>query len=179
MNYSQIIDVILLIFFTAEWMIAVWIGFATIIGTNLHALSVVSTFIFTGFQWRILFLLFLVQSWILLAIPPTLALSLTIGFILHFAAPAPIFIVLRGGFQIVYIIIMIYFLDKIKWKEVLTNSQQERWIKINDFVLNNIPENIVILEFGGEVTFVSDYCKDFMCKVHLSENPRDLFTDIK
>jgi len=73
---------------------------------------------------------------------------------------------------------MMYFLDKIKWKEVFTNTQQERWMKINQFVLNNIPENIVILELGGEVNFVSEYCQGFMRKSHLSQNPHDLFTNI-
>ena len=179
MNYSQIIDIILLLFFTVEWLLTIWAPFNQIIGTDLHVLPVTTVFIFTGFQWRTLFLLFLVQSWKLLVIPPTLALSMTIGFTLHFALTAPIFILLRGVLQVIYMIIMIYFLDKIKWKEILTNSQQERWIQINDFVLNNIPENIVIIELGGDVTFVNDYCKTFMRKAHLPENPRDLFTNIR
>jgi len=70
-------------------------------------------------------------------------------------------------------------MSKIYIIEGLTTTMQERWIQINDFILNNIPENIVILELGGEVNFVSDYCKAFMRKAHLSQNAQDLFTNIQ
>lgn len=106
-------------------------------------------------------------------------MGLVIGFAIHYATTEPIFVLLRGVPQLFYTIMMLYFLDKTKWKEILTNAQQEKWMKINDFVLNNIPENIVILELGGEVTFVSDYCRAFMRKTHLSQNPRDLFSNIR
>jgi len=179
MNYSQAIDIILLILFTAEWIMSLLPPFFRIPSANPHVLQVTAALVLTAFQWRILFLLFLVQSWKLIMIPPTIVVSLVIGLVCHYALVSDVFIVLRGILQIIYIVIMLYFLDKIKWKEILMNAQQEKWIKINDFVLNNIPENIVILEMGGALTFVSDYCKVFIQKAHLSQNLRELFTNIR
>ena len=58
------------------------------------------------------------------------------------------------------------------------NAQQEMWTQINQFVLNNIPENIIILDLSGEVNFISDYCQSFMQKSHLSQNTREFFVNI-
>ena len=79
---------------------------------------------------------------------------------------------------VIHTVILLYFLDKVKWREVFTNTHQERWMHINQFVLNNIPENIIILDVGGQVNFVSDYCKVFMKKMHLSQDPKELFSHI-
>jgi len=113
-------------------------------------------------------------------IPPTAAVSVAIGYAVHYVPENTIQTLLRGTPQMIYLVIFVYFLDRIKWKEVFTNVQQERWMKINDFILNNIPENIVILELGGgQVRFVSDYCRVFMKKVQLSSDPKELFKRIK
>jgi len=179
MNYSHIIDLILLILFTAEWILITCVPMTRLPRTPIPLLPIATIFVYTGFQWKTIFLLFLVQDWKLLIIPPTVVLSITMAFVARYALTSDIFIVLRGLPQIVYTILVLYLLDKTKWKEILINAQQERWIKINDFILNNLPENIVILELGGAVTFMSDYCKAFMQRAHLSQNPQDLFTNIK
>ena len=178
MNYSNILDILLLIFFTAEWIVTLVINLTNLAGTNPPSFQPVSAINFATFGWRTLFLLFLIQSWKLLIIPPTLAMLLVVSFAIHYSTLPSIYILLLGLPPVFYTIMMMYFLDKIKWKEVFTNTQQERWMKINQFVLNNIPENIVILELGGEVNFVSEYCQGFMRKSHLSQNPHDLFTNI-
>jgi len=179
MNYSKLIDIILLLFFSAEWIITTVNSLTRVTDTVPPRMPISAVFTFTGFAWRTIFLLFLVQGWKLLILPPTITMGLVIGFAIKYSVTEPIFILLRGVPQTFYTIMMLYFLDKIKWSEIITNAQQERWIKINDFVLNNIPENILILELGGEVNFVSDYCKAFMRKVHVSQNPRELFTNIR
>jgi len=179
MKYSKILDLLLLIVFTAEWLLVIFLALVRIQDTETPYVPLSAIFSFTGFGWRILFLLFITQNWKLIIIPPTLASAVVIAYSIHLNATEPIYILLRSLPQVFYTIIMLYFLDRIKWREILTNTQQERWIQINDFILNNIPENILILELGGEVNFVSDYCKVFMRKAHLSQNPQDLFTNIQ
>jgi len=52
-------------------------------------------------------------------------------------------------------------------------------MQVNNFILNNIPENIMILDPSGETKFLSDYCKRFMENCHLSLEPQDFFIKIK
>jgi len=180
MNYSKIIDLLLLITFTGEWLATLCTSLTGTIDCNgTDALQLTSIFGLTSFSWRTIFLLFLAQSWKLIILPPTAAVSVVMGFTIVHSPGNTVFILLRGIAQIINIILMMYFQDRIRWKEVFTNVQQERWMKINDFILNNIPENILILELGDQVKFVSDYCKNFMRKAHLSQNPSDLFTNVK
>jgi len=179
MNYSKVIDIFLLITFTAEWLTTLIIVLSRISSSGIGVTQLDAVFGFTNFGWRTIFLLFLIQNWILISIPPATALALTIGYVLHYKPEGAIFTLIVGGPQIIYVVMMLYFQDRIKWREVFTNVHQEKWMKINDFILNNIPENIIIMELGGGVKLVSDYCKSFMRKIHLSTNPRDLFVNIK
>ncbi len=178
MNYSKYFDIALLVIFTAEWIIYLLLTLIRITETYPQSLGITSVYTFIDFAWRTLFLLFLIQGWKLLIIPPTIAILLVIVFSICNVWTPNFYVGLLGFPQMFYTIMMLYFLDKIKWKEVFTNTQQERWTKINEFVLNNIPENIIILDLEGEVNFISDYCRAFMHKAHLSQNPRDLWTNI-
>jgi len=113
-------------------------------------------------------------------IPPVVAILMATCFIAHYKPGSTGFVIVTGILQAIYVVMMLYFHEKIKWKEVFTNLQQERWMQVNNFVLNNIPENIFILELGGgQVMFVSDYCKAFLQKLHLSNDPKELFGSIK
>jgi len=62
---------------------------------------------------------------------------------------------------------------------VWANIQHEKWIEVNKFILSNIPENIMILDFAGQTKFISEYCKDFMEKCQLSLDNKDLFKKIR
>ena len=180
MNYSRIIDIILLVIFTAEWIDTLFISVNRLEVTDPPSLPPSSIFTLESFGWRTLFLLFLIQGWRWLIIPPTLALSLTIGFVLHSAPSSQWWYLLLISIPtVIYTILILYFLDKFKWKEVFANIQQERWMQINQFVLNSIPENIVILDIGGKVNFVSEYCKAFMQSSCLGNDPCGLFTKIR
>jgi len=182
MKYSKFIDIVLLVIFTAEWMVTISITLNILSApspSGRPSFPPAGIFAFATFGWRILFLLFLIQGWKLIIIPPTLVMGLMMGYVLYYTAgSSPKMILLLGIPAICYTILMLYFLDKIKWKEVFNSTQQERWVQINEFVLNNIPENILILDLGGGVSFVSNYCKAFMQTTHLSENPQDLLTNI-
>jgi len=176
MNYSRLIDIILLIIYTTEWIATLCISLTGFGNMNPPALAVTSIFNFASFGWRILFFQFLIQGWKLISIPPIIATCVMIGFALHYSPTGPKLVLLFGIPPAIYTVIMLYFLDKVKWREVFTNTHQERWMHINQFVLNNIPENIVILDIGGQVNFVSDYCKVFMKKLRLSQDPKELFS---
>ncbi len=78
-----------------------------------------------------------------------------------------------------YIVILYYIEDRMKWGMIVVNMHQEKWMQINDFILNNIPENIMILDLQGQTKFISDYCKSFLRKCHLSLDTQELFQKIK
>ena len=52
-------------------------------------------------------------------------------------------------------------------------------MQVNNFILNNIPENIMILDVAGQVKFISDYCKSFMEKCHHSLDTTEFFGNIR
>jgi len=122
----------------------------------------------------------IVQKWWLKIIPPCIA-TIVAGVYGIIYTPNILFNnLVRSGFQLFNIIVIMYCEDKIKWRMIWTNLQQEKWMQVNDFILNNIPENIMILDFKGEVKFMSDYCKAFMKKWNLSvETTEDLFGKIR
>jgi len=181
LKHSRKIDVLFFLIFTAEWITVLY---SAVIKAKPNAVAACYTipaiFGFTSFSWRTLLQTFISQHWLLKAIPPIAAYGLVIGYAVHFDPEETVFTLIRGILQIIYIVVLFYFEDKIQWRMLLANMHKERWVQINDFILNNIPENIVILELGGgEPRFVSEYCKSFMRRAHLSQNPRDLFTSIK
>ncbi len=186
MTYSKIIDIILLIIFTGEWITIVCLYYlnSSLITYNPKLdysnidIGIIPILTFIDFAWRMVFLLFLVQSWKLIIIPPIILMSLLIAFG-SLVSPAFIaFILIFGLLEMAYIVSMLYCLDRFKWEEIFMNTQQERWMQINQFILNNIPENIVILDLEDHVDFVSNNCQSFMQRSHLSQDPKDLFLNI-
>jgi len=109
----------------------------------------------------------LVQYWQLKIIPPVLALSVIMGYSIYYAPHNLASLLIRGITQMIYTAVLFYFEEKIKWSMVWVNLQQEKWMQVNDFILNNIPENIMILDLDGGVKFLSDYCKSFLEKCHI------------
>ena len=124
-------------------------------------------------------MLILVQHWQLKMIPPLMALGVIIGYTVYYNSYNAGSILLRGILQMVYMVILYYFEDKIKWNMILANLKQEKWMQVNDFILNNIPENIMILDFDGKTKFISDYCKSFLEKCHLSLDIKELFKKVQ
>jgi len=70
----------------------------------------------------------------------------------------------RCAKQLFNVVLVFYCEDKIKWKMIWINLEQEKWMQVENFILNNIPENIMILNVKGEVRFISDYCQSFIQK---------------
>jgi len=57
--------------------------------------------------------------------------------------------------------------------------RQEKWMQMSNFILNNIPENIMILDVAGEVKFISEYCQNFMKKCDTSLDTNNFLNKIR
>jgi len=179
LRYSQIVDLILLSLFIGDWTTGT-ISFvlkAQQADPALFSIAVVYSFI--GFIWRALLVTLIVQKWQLKIIAPVVVSLVTTGYAIHYDTQHFYFYLMRCAAQLFNIVLILYCEDKIKWRMILTNLEQEKWMQVNNFILNNIPENIMILHVTGEVKFISDYCKSFMEKCHhLPLETRDFFNKI-
>ena len=85
-----------------------------------------------------------------------------------------------GGWYRYYTIVLFYFFDdKISLKLLLTSIKQEQWVQINEFILNNIPEKIAILDLEGGVKYTSEFLKQFTREYGLQGSLTMLFSEIK
>ena len=122
----------------------------------------------------------IVQKWQLKIIAPVVAICVATGYAIHYTAGTILYLMLAAGTQLFNVIIIIYCEDKVKWKMVWANIQQEKWMQVNNFILNSIPENIMILDLSGEAKFISEYCKAFIKKCHLPvDNTKDFFKKVR
>jgi signal transduction histidine kinase len=112
-------------------------------------------------------------------IPPIIAIAVSAGYAIHYFPAAAISTLTTAGLQLFNIILIIYCEDKVKWKLMWANIQKEKWMQVNDFILNSIPENIIMLDLHGETKFISEYCKLFMEKCDLSLETKDFFKKIQ
>ena len=163
--------------FLCEWIFQVISSFKRVNGSSF---PIPMLFAFISFAWRTLLVTLIVQKWYLKAIPPAVAMAVATGYAIYYVPDELVQILLRVLPQIVSMTIIFYCENKLKWKMMWMNLQQEKWIQVNNFILNNIPENIMILDFGGEARFISDYCRSFMesCNFTLDNNMRDFFNKI-
>jgi len=178
-KYSPFVDFLFLLLFTAEWIITLYAALVKVSHkTDPPSYSVTAIFGFTSFGWRTLFQSFITQCWWLKAISPTIAVGLVMGYVVHYDPSQTLYTLIRGILQVLYIIVLFYFEDRIRLRMLLANVQQEKWMKINEFILNNIPENIMIFDRTGETKFINDYCQAFLQKYQCAENIKHFFTII-
>jgi len=163
-KYSSHVDLLLLLFFIGDWVIIV--TSYTINGQ--HPFKISALFGFTTFSWRTLFATLIVQKWQLKIISPVVGILVAGGWAIYYTPEGKGFIVFNIVTQLFSVLMIVYCEDKVKWKLMWTNLQQEKWMQVNNFILNSIPENIMILDLGGQAKFISEYCKSFMKKCHLS-----------
>jgi len=122
----------------------------------------------------------IVQKWQFKIIAPILATWVVTGYAVYILQDSPTFLIIRAMAQSVNIILIVYCEDKIKSKVMRANIEQEKWMQVNNFILNNSPENIIILNLKGEVKFISGYCKSFMKKCSLSnDDPEEFLKEFK
>jgi len=178
-KYSKSLDLVLLVVFTIDWFAVFYSPIQTYKLGPPPTMALSTSITLITFGYRSMLQIFIVQQWQLRAISPVLVII----FITYFNAvysPGRVPInVFRGAAQALLIVVIFYFEDKVKWKMMLTNMQQEKWMQINDFILNNIPENIMILDIEGHTKFISDYCKSFLAKCRLSLDAKVFFKQIR
>ena len=178
-KYSWLVDIMLLIFFTGDWVITVIANVKKIQQEDPICFQVGALYGFTTFSWRTLMVTLIVQKWQLKIIAPVVAISVATGYAIYYSTGTILYILLVAGAQLFNVIIIIYCEDKVKWKMVWANIQQEKWMQVNNFILNSLPENIMILDISGETKFISEYCKSFMRKCNLSLDTKELFERVQ
>jgi len=98
----------------------------------------------------------IVQKWQLKIIVPAIAVVISTGYAIHYITGTIVFTMVTAVTQILNIIIIVYFEDKVKWKMVSANIQKDKWMQVNNFILDSLPENIMILGTNGEAKFISE-----------------------
>jgi len=159
-KYSKVVDIVLLLIFTADWVLVLVTTLSKLQPTVSSQIK--SLFGFIGFSWRTLLATLIVQRWQLKLIPPATALIVATGYVISYSSGGLLFILVSAICQLINITLIIYFEDRVKWKMVWANIQKDKWMQVNNFILNSLPENIMILDLNGEVKFISEYCKGFL-----------------
>jgi len=178
-KYSHLVDIMLLLFFTADWVFILASALNDTEQTQPICFKIAALYGFTTFSWRTLMVTLIVEKWQLKIIPPIIAIAASAGYTIYYIPGAVFSTLMTAGFQLFNIILIIYCEDKVKWKLMWANIQKQKWMQVNDFILNNIPENIMILDVRGELKFISEYCKSFIKKCGPSLDTKDLFKKVQ
>jgi len=178
-KYTTLVDILLLLCLMGDWITVVVATANKINHTDPITLQVGSVFGFTAFSWRTLMVTLIVQKWQLKIIPPCVAVMLAAGYVIHWTSGPVFYNLLSAAAQLANIIIIIYCEDKVKFKMIQANIQQDRWRQVNNFILNSLPENIMVLDLSGEVKFISEYFQSFIKKAHLPDDPKEFFKKVQ
>jgi len=179
-KYADLVDITLLLISTADWVLTAVTAFGKIQMTNPPSFEITALYLFTTCSWRTIMVTLLVQNWKLKVIPSSVAVIITTGYVIYYLPGSTILIIVRSSLQFFCMLLIIYCEDKIKWRLIWSGLHKEKWMQVNNFILNNIPENIMILDFRGEARFISDYWKSFMETSDISpQKTEDLFNNIQ
>ena len=126
--------------------------------------SVSAPYGFISFAWKALLLTLIVQKWQPRIIAPVVIAIIKTGYAIHDDRERSYYYLVRCATQLFHPVLVIYCEDKIKWKMIWINLEQKNWMQANNFILNNILENIMILDVKVEVRFINDYCKNLRQK---------------
>ncbi len=178
-RYSKIVDLVIYLLFMADWILVCFTGLYRLQSRNPPSFKIGSFYGFTSFSWRTLMVILMASKWQIKAIAPVLAQVLVTGYTIYYDPHNILMAIIKAVVQIFNVVFVIYCIEKIQWKLIWANIQNERWMDVNKFILSNIPENIMILDFQGQTKFISDYCKDFMEKCQILPENQDLFKKVR
>jgi len=179
LKYTWIVDILLFIFFSLDWIISIEFIFNQSVKADLGYLPIVSMLEFTSFGWKVLVQVFVFRQWFLRILSPILACAVVISFGIIYVPDDLVNILVRGIAQMLYVICLFYFEQKLNFKLVSKTIKQEKWMKINEFILSNIPENIAIMDSEGSISYVSSYFKEFIRGFNTPLTMENLFKSIK
>jgi len=178
-RYSKIVDLALLICFMGDWMAALFSSIYRTQQADPPCFQITALYAFISFAYRTLLVTLLVQQWQLKIIGPVVATIIACVYTIHYSPRSVALLVARAVAHVFSLVLIIYCEDKVKWKLMRTNIEQEKWMQVNNFILDSIPENILILDLADEkkVEFISEYCKTFLDV--LSLETRDFFKKVR
>lgn len=176
LKYSKYFDILFTLAFTAEWMVTLNAQFAYAQGDGLNLYLIVA---FASFGWRALLPILTIQQWQFKIIPPTAAYTYLLIYITVHRTTESWVIIMTAVSQPIYVILIYYFEHKINFTRIIGNVQNEQWLQLNSFILNNIPENIVIMDSTGTPNFISENFKRLLQRHNLSEDIKKFLGNIK
>ena len=175
LKYSGKLNAIFFIFLVCEWWLTLYAGYLSLRQHPFNYLTPNASLVFTAFSWRILLQNFIVQRWQLKIIGPIGAYIIVLYNAMHFYMEDYENTLFRGLLQMAYIILFYYFDNKISLSLLLTSTKQEQWVKINEFILDNIPEKIALFDFKGSIKYQSQHLKQYMKKLGVVYWSGDLY----
>lgn len=164
LKYSTYVDILFTLVFTAEWLTVMYAALIQVKDGDSTCYGVSAIFSFTSFSWRTLIQGIISQHWQFKVFPPVCVYALSMWFAIDNTEGVTQFILIRGLLQTIYVFLIFYFENKINFKLMLFNLEHKKWVQINEFIFNNIPENIAIFDLEGRTQFISGYFKEFMGK---------------
>lgn len=178
LKYSGYLNGAFFIFFLCEWWLTIYTGYLSIKRTPFYYLTPSTSLVFTAFTWRILIQNFIVERWYLKLIGPIGAYIIVLFDAIHFDPKNTGNSLFRGLLQITYVILIYFFDNKISLSLLLTNTKREQWVKINEFILDNIPEKIALFDFKGGVKYQSLHLRKYMRNLGYGSDTEALYSHI-
>jgi len=174
-KYSNTVDSILLLLFIGDWISCLVSSIYEMEGVNPLSFNTPALLGFTAFSWRTLLVTLLLQKWQLKIIAPITVTFVVTGYAIYSSQSNLVFLLSRTVMHLFNIVLIVYCQDKVKWRLMRTNLEQEKWMQVNNFILDSIPEKIMILDLAGEAKFMSEYCKKYLNKFNLSVDAKEFF----
>lgn len=177
-RYTILIDLAFTVIFMVDWVILLRRHLDQSESGD-YRYSLASIVSLLGFSWRTLVQILMAQHWIFKIIPSLCAYIYVISFAVMHQPDFASYILLVGIFQVLYVVLIFYFDHKVHFRLLIGNLKQEQWLHLNEFILNNIPENIVIMDVNGTCKFINEHFKKMMTLRNRSVDPKQFFKKIK
>jgi len=179
LRYTKIIDGLFFVFFYFEWMIALAIPTTVPTYHNGPYVKMVTAFLYTSFCWRTLLQNIIIHQWQLRILTPLSGTLFIAAFSIYYDPNNTTVILSRGISQIVFIISILYFENKMSLNLLLANLKQAQWMQVSEFILDSIPENIAIFDLNGETKYLSAYFLQLLQQSDCPNNIDKFFGGIK
>lgn len=152
-KYADYIDLLFCGVFTAEWVLTTSAQVSQIAQPGMYSLATLINYGALG--WRTLLQLLISPHWQVRIIGPIAVWIFILQYGVRHDRSQTGLILSTGLLQISYIILIFYFESKINFILTLGNIHRGQWLKLNEFMLNNLSENIAILDLKGKCKFIS------------------------
>lgn len=179
LKYVKLVDAALITFFLAEWMVTLALVFFHEDSKGQSQFRISLIFGVTSFSWRSLIQIIIIRRWQLRIFAPLCVYIFCIVMAIRREPESISFILVKSFTQIAYMALIFYFEERMRFRLSIINLQQGTWLEINEFILNNIPENIAIFNMDGNVRFVSDQLKQLTHKYGYSDDVKTFFKEIE